>query len=103
MFIVLYVSLVYLLQFLKEIDTHKKYERMCNETNLMHCVSSVYSVTIPLHVSGFLVAHRQEVTMYICDNWYLMYVLVDCQWAWMEWNPVHYYLLTMGYWEARNM
>jgi hypothetical protein len=28
----------------------------CNETNLMHCLSSVYSVTIPLHVSGLLVA-----------------------------------------------
>jgi hypothetical protein len=36
----------------------------CNETNLMHYVSSVYSVTIPLHVSGLLVAHHLEVTMY---------------------------------------
>jgi hypothetical protein len=42
----------------------------------MHYLSSVYSVTIPLHVSGLLVAHHQEVTMYICDNWY---VLVNCQ------------------------
>jgi hypothetical protein len=33
----------------------------CNETNLMHCLSSVYSVTIPLRVSGFIVAHHQEV------------------------------------------
>jgi hypothetical protein len=30
----------------------------CNETNLMHCLSSVYSVTIPLQVSGLLVAHH---------------------------------------------
>jgi hypothetical protein len=35
-----------------------------NETNLMHYLSSVYSVTIPLHVSGLLVAHHQEVAMY---------------------------------------
>jgi hypothetical protein len=53
----------------------------CNETNLMHYLSSVYSVTIPLHVSGFLAAHHQWVTMYICNNWYVLYVLVDCQLA----------------------
>jgi hypothetical protein len=28
----------------------------CNETNLMHHLSSVYSVTITLHVSGLLLA-----------------------------------------------
>jgi hypothetical protein len=50
----------------------------CNETNLMHYLSSVYSVTIPLHVSGLLVAHHQEVTTHICNNWYVLYVLVDC-------------------------
>jgi hypothetical protein len=44
----------------------------CNETNLMHYLSSVYSVTTPLHVSGLLVAHQQEVAMYICDNWYVL-------------------------------
>jgi hypothetical protein len=43
----------------------------------MHYLSQVYSVTIPLHVSGLLVAHHQEVTMYICDNWYVLYVLID--------------------------
>jgi hypothetical protein len=42
------------------------YHRTCNETNLMHCVSSVYSVTIPLHVSGLLSAHHLKVTMCIC-------------------------------------
>jgi hypothetical protein len=58
----------------------------CNETNLMHCLSSVYSVTIPLHVLGLLVAHHQEVTMYKRDNWYVLYVLVDCQLAWLRWD-----------------
>jgi hypothetical protein len=58
----------------------------CNKTNLMHYLSSVYSVTIILHVSGFLVAHHQEVTMYICNNWYMLYVLVDCRQALMEWK-----------------
>jgi hypothetical protein len=46
----------------------------------MHYLSSVYSVTTPLHVSGLLVAHHQEVTVYICNSWYV-YVLVDCQLA----------------------
>jgi hypothetical protein len=55
----------------------------CNETNLMHYLSSVYSITIPLHVSGLLVAHHQEVAMYICDSWYVLSFLVDCQLAWM--------------------
>jgi hypothetical protein len=36
------------------LNVHLIYE--CNETNLMHYLSSVYSVTIPLHVSGLLVA-----------------------------------------------
>jgi hypothetical protein len=53
----------------------------CNETNLMHYLPSVYSVTIPLHVSGSLVAHHQEVTMYICNKWYVLYVSADCQLA----------------------
>jgi hypothetical protein len=26
-----------------------------------------------------IIAHHQEVTMYICENWYVLYVLVDCQ------------------------
>jgi hypothetical protein len=37
----------------------------CNETNLMHYLSVVYSVIIPLHISGLLVAHHQEVTIYL--------------------------------------
>jgi hypothetical protein len=43
----------------------------------MHYLSSVYSVTIPLHVLGLLVAHHHEVTMYICDNWYVLYGPAD--------------------------
>jgi hypothetical protein len=51
----------------------------CNGTNLMHYLPSIYTVTIPLHVSGLLVAHHQEVTIYICDTWYVLYVLGDCR------------------------
>jgi hypothetical protein len=50
----------------------------CNGANLMHCLSAVYSVTTPLHVSGLLVAHHQEVTMCICDSWYVLYWKEDC-------------------------
>jgi hypothetical protein len=39
-----------------------------NEINLMRYLSLVYSGTIPVHVSGFLVSHHQEVTMCICKN-----------------------------------
>jgi hypothetical protein len=52
----------------------RAFKFVCNETNLMHCLSSVYSVTIPLHASGSIVAHHQEATMYICDNWYVFYI-----------------------------
>jgi hypothetical protein len=55
----------------------------CSETNLMHYLSSIYWVTIPLHVSGLLVAHHQEVAMNICIYIYIciyvLYVLVDCR------------------------
>jgi hypothetical protein len=53
----------------------------CNETNLMHCLSAVYSVTIPLHVSGLLSCpssggnnvYMQQLVRYV------LYVLVNCQ------------------------
>jgi hypothetical protein len=45
----------------------------------------VYSVTITLRVSGWLVAHHQKLTMYICENWYVLYVLVDCRRAIQAW------------------
>jgi hypothetical protein len=58
----------------------------CNEAQLMHYLSSFYWVTVILHVSGLLVAHHQEVAMYLSDDWYVLYVLVDCLLAWLEWN-----------------
>jgi hypothetical protein len=36
----------------------------CSETNLMHHLFAVYSVTIPLQVSALLSDHHQEVTLY---------------------------------------
>jgi hypothetical protein len=38
-----------------------RYRCTCNETNLIHYLSSVYSVTIPLHASGLIVPHHQDV------------------------------------------
>jgi hypothetical protein len=38
----------------------------------MHYLPSVYSITIPLHVSDLLVAHHQGVIMYICEKWYVL-------------------------------
>jgi hypothetical protein len=46
----------------------------------------IQSLYVYVHVSVLLVAHHQEVTMCICDNWYVLYVLVDCQQAWIERN-----------------
>jgi hypothetical protein len=50
----------------------------------MHYPSPVYSVTISLLVSVLPTAHHQKTTMYICDSWYVLYVLVDRQWAWLS-------------------
>jgi hypothetical protein len=55
--------------------------RACNETNLMHYSPSVYSFTITLRVSGLLVADHQG------DNWYVLYILVDCRLACLRWVP----------------
>jgi hypothetical protein len=86
----------------------------CNETNLMLCWSSVYSVTIPLHASGLLVAHHQEAAMYICDSWYVLNVLVDCPFGQTSWQSTEsttrticciYTLLPPhdGHYQPRNM
>jgi hypothetical protein len=64
------------------------YSYAFNETNLMHCLSSVYSVTITLRVSALLVAHHQEVTTYVFFIWNVLYVLVYYQLAWLEWNSI---------------
>jgi hypothetical protein len=55
----------------------------------MHYLSLVYYVTIFPHVSGLLVAHHQEVTMHTCNKWYVLYVLVHCQLAWLRWEQFH--------------
>jgi hypothetical protein len=54
-----------------------------NETNLTHYLSSVYSVALLLRVSGLLVAHLQEVTVYgyISNNPHVLYLLADCRQA----------------------
>jgi hypothetical protein len=57
----------------------------CNETNPMHRLSSVHSVATPLHVSGLLVAHRQEVTM--------LYILIDCRRVCTTCTNCHIYTL----------
>jgi hypothetical protein len=62
---------------------------VCNETSLLHYLSSVYSVTIPLHVLNLLVTHHQVETMYICNNLYVLYVLVNCQQAWIPTRPAN--------------
>jgi hypothetical protein len=71
----------------------------CNETTIYTYLQFVYSVTIPLHVSGLLVAQHQEVTMYVCNNWYVLYALVDCRLN-IQHVPLvaylHCYLLIMG-------
>jgi hypothetical protein len=84
--------------------------RVCNETNLMNYLSSVYSITIPLHVSDLLLTHHQEVTLYICNKWYVFYVLMDCQLTVnqnVQYVPTdvytHRYLLIMDKYQSRNM
>jgi hypothetical protein len=56
----------------------------------MHYLSSVYSITITLHVSGYQVAHHQEVTMYVYDNCYVLYLLVDGRRVWPEDDSSHH-------------
>jgi hypothetical protein len=45
----------------------------------MHSLSSVYWVTIYLRISGLPVAYYQEVAICMCDNWYVLYALVECR------------------------
>jgi hypothetical protein len=33
---------------------------------------------------GHIIAHHQEVSLYIYNNWYVLYVLVDCLLAGLE-------------------
>ena len=43
----------------------------------MHCLSSVYFVIQPLHVSGMSVAHLQEIYC-VCNNWYVLFLKEGC-------------------------
>jgi hypothetical protein len=66
----------------------------CNEANLMHYLSSVYSITVPLHVSGLLVAHHQEVTVYTCDNWYVTQARRQSTKTYNTYQLSHVYIVT---------
>jgi hypothetical protein len=62
-------------------ENNEKYEKE-NERVMKPTWSTIYLQFIELNllsVSGLLVAHRQEVAMYICDSWYVLYVLVYCR------------------------
>jgi hypothetical protein len=55
-------------------------------SNTMHGLSSVYWGIKPLHMSGALAAHHQQVEyicifiyIYICGKWNLLYCTADCQ------------------------
>jgi hypothetical protein len=58
--------------------TMPRFCKACNESNLMHYLSSLYWVTIPLHVSCACSSSSGDNNVYICDNWYVLYFLVDC-------------------------
>jgi hypothetical protein len=68
------------------LDFHVHLDVCVQQTNLVHQLPSVYPVPIAVHISGLLVVHHQEVTKYICNNWYVLYVLVDFRLVWLEWN-----------------
>jgi hypothetical protein len=90
-----------------------------NGTNLMHCSSSVYSVTAPLHVSGSLVAHHQEAWTYRVYQYLLTYLNHSYMLHILQWrvdtpvilnNPLfsttrtncHKYTLTSWRWATSN-
>jgi hypothetical protein len=68
--------------FLCFVDRASRNVRVTKPTWRTIYLFSVYLVAIPLRVSALLVAHQQEVTVYKCDSWYVLYVLVDCRLAW---------------------
>jgi hypothetical protein len=43
----------------------------------MHYLSLIYFVKQAVRVSGVFIAHHRELTMYICNKWYVLYVLFD--------------------------
>jgi hypothetical protein len=58
----------------------------------MHCLSSVYSVTTPRHVSGLLAAHHQEVkdnvfSLVVCGTGYTnTQIAINCYGNLNKWN-----------------
>jgi len=76
-----------------------KYSRICVMKTIMHCLSSVYFVNQPLHVSGVFVAHHQEV--------YYIYRVSQEEWTKLResvpyvkiyrYNPKHLYQKLNGY------
>jgi hypothetical protein len=90
--------------------TEEKAIDACNETNLMHYLPSFYSVTIRvlLQVLGLRVAHHQEVALYICNIWYVLYLLFDCQLNWQSnkryntYQLSHIYIATSWWWATRK-
>jgi hypothetical protein len=60
------------------VDRASRYMRVMKPTwRTIYLASSAYSVTIPLLDSGLLLAHHQEETICVCNNLYVLYVLVD--------------------------
>jgi hypothetical protein len=53
-------------------DRASRYMRVMKPTRCTIYLQFIQSLYLPLHVSGLLVAHHQEVTMYICNNWYVL-------------------------------
>jgi hypothetical protein len=62
---------------------------LCNETNLMHCLSLLYFVNQPLHVSGIFIAHHQEVFTVYVQQLERVIRLGDWQLAGSGWNQFH--------------
>jgi len=52
----------------------------------MHYLSSLYFANQPLHVFGVFIAHHQ-VVLYMYNNWYLLFFLVDGLFSWLGFQP----------------
>jgi hypothetical protein len=78
------------------------------KTNFMHCLSVVYFIKQPVHVSGIFIAHHQEVfTVYVQQLVHVINsgacLLVGSGCNWFHPDPTSEYLLMMGNKYARNM
>jgi hypothetical protein len=70
---------------------HLDIQYACNETNLMHYLTSVYSVTTPTHVSGLLVATNGTCCKFQSPKMYNTYQLS------------HIYIATSWWWATRKL